>query len=92
MKLGAIAQAVANTALARQHQLAIRGIVLNCATSLTLEQQANWAPVELIERLTQLPVLGTMPYLTETHNLEALTQAAAQLALEGLWGLEAGDR
>ena len=92
VKLGAIAQAVANTALARQHQLSIRGLILNCATPLTPEQQANWAPVALIERLTQLPVLGTLPYLSETKDVAALAQAAAQLSLEGVWGSEAGDR
>ncbi|MEL6402164.1 MAG: dethiobiotin synthase [Cyanobacteria bacterium J06607_6] len=92
VKLGAIAQAVANTALARQHQLTIRGLILNCAAPLTPEQQADWAPVALIERLTQLPVLGTLPYLHETHDLAALAQAAAQLSLEGLWGSEVGDR
>ena len=92
VKLGAIAQAVANTALARQHQLSIRGLILNCATPLTPEQQANWAPVALIERLTQLPVLGTLPYLSETNDVAALAQAAAQLSLEGVWGSEAGDR
>jgi dethiobiotin synthetase len=89
VKLGAIGQAVANTALARQHQLAIRGIILNCTTAVTPEQRHQWAPVDLIERLTQLPVLGQMPYLTTPDNLDALAEAAAQLALEGLWGADA---
>jgi len=82
IKLGAISQAVANTALARQHQLSIRGIILNCTTPLTVEQQQNWAPVDLIERMTQLPILGKMPYLSSYEDVEQLSQAAAQLALE----------
>ncbi|MEM6840078.1 MAG: dethiobiotin synthase [Cyanobacteria bacterium P01_C01_bin.120] len=84
IRLGAIAQAVANAALARQHQLTVKGIVLNCPTPLTPEQQRHWAPIDLIERLTQLPVLGQMPYLSSVDDLTALTAAAADLPLEAL--------
>ncbi len=86
IKLGAIAQTVANVALARQHQLTVRGIILNCTTPLTPEQQANWAPIPLIEQLTHLPILGTLPYLEDATNTAALAAAAAQLQLEALWG------
>lgn len=84
VKLGSIAQTVANVALARQHQLTVKGIILNCTTTLTPEQQANWAPIELIERLTQLPILGTLPYLANPNDVEALAAAAGQLHLEAL--------
>lgn len=84
VKLGAIAQAVANTALARQHQLTIKGIILNCTAPLTLEQQQNWAPRELIARLTQLSVLGTMPYLSTPEAPKVLSTAAADLNLEAI--------
>jgi dethiobiotin synthetase len=84
VKLGAIAQTVANVALARQHQLTIRGIILNCTAPLTLEEQQNWAPIDLIERLTQLPVLGTMPYLAQTDDIPHLVQTASNLKLEAL--------
>ena len=84
IKLGAISQAVANVALARQSQLTVRGIILNCPADLTLAQQQNWAPVELIERLTQVPVLGKMPYLSTVDNLAALAAAAAEFDLERL--------
>jgi dethiobiotin synthetase len=86
IKLGAISQAVANTALARQHNLTVQGIILNCLAPLTLEQQQNWAPIDLIERLTHLPVLGQMPYLPAYEDVEQLSQAAAQLSLEAIWG------
>ncbi|RZM75008.1 dethiobiotin synthase [Leptolyngbya iicbica] len=85
VKLGAIAQAVANTALARQYQLSVRGIILNCTAPLTKAEQQNWAPIDLIERLTQLPVLGTMPYLAQTDDIPALVQAASDLKLEALF-------
>ena len=86
IKLGAISQAVANIALARQHDLTIRGIILNCPSPLFPEQQQNWAPVDLIERMTQVPILGRMPYLPTCNDLTHLSQAAAQLSLEAIWG------
>ena len=85
VKLGTIAQAVANIALARQQKLSVRGIILNCLTPVTPEQQANWAPIALIEHLTQVPILGHMPYLADPDNLENLAAAAANLVLEALW-------
>lgn len=84
IKLGAIAQAVANAALARQHQLTVRGIILNCVTPSTFEQQQNWAPIDLIERLTQLPVLGSMPYMDSVSDKKSLAIAASTFPLEAL--------
>ncbi|NER83936.1 MAG: ATP-dependent dethiobiotin synthetase BioD [Leptolyngbya sp. SIO1D8] len=84
VKLGAIAQSVANVALARQYKLSVKGIILNCNQPLTAEQQENWTPIPLIERLTQLPVLGCMPYLSDPNNVDDLATAASQLALEAL--------
>ncbi|MGB0561585.1 MAG: dethiobiotin synthase [Spirulinaceae cyanobacterium] len=86
IRLGAIGQAVANVALARQVKLPLCGLVLNCSDPLTPEQQANWAPVDLLQTLTQLPVLGTLPYLGEgdRYNRAVLAQAAAGLNLSQL--------
>lgn len=86
IKLGAIAQTVANVALARQHQLSLKGIVLNCPQPLTIEEKQNWAPIDLIERMTQVPVLGTMPYLADGDRTpENLAAAIAPLPLEAIW-------
>ncbi|MDB9312907.1 dethiobiotin synthase [Spirulina sp. CS-785/01] len=82
VKLGAISQVVANVALARQMKLEIAGIVLNCVQEVTAEQQAQWTPIELIESLTQVQVLGTMPYLADTRDIDKLAQVAANLTLE----------
>ena len=84
LKLGAIAQTVANVALARQTKVKLRGIILNCVNPCTDEQIADWAPIDLIESLTEIPVLGVFPYLTELTNLEKLAQTASQLNLEWL--------
>lgn len=82
VKLGSIAAAVANVALAQQKKVMLKGIVLNCAQPCTQGQIDNWAPTELIESLTQMPVLGMLPYLKQIKDLEILAEAAAKLDLE----------
>ncbi|MGP1373647.1 MAG: dethiobiotin synthase [Almyronema sp.] len=84
VRLGAIAQAVANVALARQTQVALKGIILNCVQPRSAAEIADWTPSALIESLTQTPILGVMPYIADTSNLSSLSEAAAQLRLEGL--------
>lgn len=86
IRLGAIGQAVANVALARQVKLPLCGLVLNCPTALTPEQQAQLAPPTLIQNLTHLPILGTLPYLAgdDRYNKDKLAQAASNLDLEHL--------
>jgi dethiobiotin synthetase len=87
VRLGAIGQAVANVALATQSRVHLKGIILNCTQPCTAEDIANWAPAELIQSLTNVPVLGLLPYLPDPTDLTALAQAAAQLDLERLMPL-----
>ncbi len=82
VKLGAIAQAVANVALARQQKVDLRGIILNCYQPLAPEDIERWAPAEMITRLTQVPVLGVCPYVDPLNSRETLAQAAQGLILE----------
>jgi dethiobiotin synthetase len=82
VKLGAIGQAVANVALARQARIHLKGLVLNCVQPCSLEDITNWAPADLIQSLTGLPVLGCLPHLADPTHLESLVQAAAQLELD----------
>ena len=82
VKLGAIAQAVANVALARSSGVSLKGIVLNCVETCSEEDRANWTPINLIESLTHVPVLGTLPYLTDPTDLSKLAQVASDLDLE----------
>jgi dethiobiotin synthetase len=85
VKLGAIAQAVANVALARQRGLDLRGIILNCPQPLPADQIEQWAPAPLITNLTQVPVLGVMPHLSDPESAPALVAAAQGLILEPLY-------
>lgn len=84
VKLGAIAQAVANVALARQSKVELRGLVLNCTRPCTPTEIQNWAPADLIQSLTQVPVLGTLPYLSDPSDRVHLAQIASSLDLEQL--------
>ena len=82
VRLGAIAQAVANVALARQHKINLRGIILNCTQPRTKEEIADLTPPELIQSLTNIPVLGCVPYLENPRDLEQLAKVAAALDWE----------
>lgn len=82
VKLGAIASAVANVALARSLKVNLIGIVLSCSQPENQACLADLTPIDLIESLTSVPVLGTLPYLEQTNNQEKLARVAANLDLE----------
>jgi dethiobiotin synthetase len=84
VKLGSIGSAVANVALARQYNVQLRGIILSCTQPLSTAEIANFAPADLIQSLTNIPVLGCLPYLPDLHDLDLLAAAAADLELEVL--------
>ncbi|YAF98763.1 MAG: dethiobiotin synthase [Nodularia sp. CChRGM 3473] len=82
VKLGAIAQAVANVALARQTKVNLKGIVLNCVQPRTDSEIADWTPSDLMQSLTNIPVLGCLPYLDNLADLDKLAQVASNLDWE----------
>jgi dethiobiotin synthetase len=87
VQLGAIGQAIAHVALARQAKVHLKGIVLSCTQPCTPEQVQQWADADMIESFTQIPVLGLLPYLSDVQDLPALALAAAGLDLEKLMPL-----
>jgi dethiobiotin synthetase len=84
VRLGAIAQAVANVALARQSGVELKGIVLNCVKPCSDQEIADWTPIDLIQSLTNTLVLGVIPYLDEPTDLNKLAQVASNLEIERL--------
>lgn len=84
VKLGAIAQAVANVALARLARVHLKGIVLNCVQPRSQQEIADLAPEQLIQSLTNTPVLGCLPHLNNPADLAKLAQVASDLDLERL--------
>jgi dethiobiotin synthetase len=87
VKLGAIAQSVANVALAKLSRIDLRGIVLNCTQPRSEMEIADLTPIELIQSLTNVPVLGCLPYLENPTDLDKLAQIASNLDLERLMPL-----
>lgn len=84
VQLGAIAQTVANVALARQSKVKLKGIVLNCRHAESETHLEDWTPIDLIQSLTQVPILGVLPHLNDPNNLTKLTKFASDLDLERL--------
>ncbi|VXD23543.1 ATP-dependent dethiobiotin synthetase BioD [Planktothrix serta PCC 8927] len=82
VRLGAIAQAVANVALARQMGVFLQGLILNCVEPCSEADIEHWTPIHLIESLTQIPILGILPHLDTPTDREKLTQMASNLNLE----------
>mgnify|MGYP006426078283 CR=1 FL=1 len=81
VRLGSVGHIVANVALARQMQVDLKGIVLNCLTPESEETIENLTPVDLIQSLTQVPVLGRLPYGAK-EDLEMAISAISDLHLE----------
>lgn len=79
--LGAIAQAVANVALARSLNIDLKGIILNCVSQEEARQD-DLAPKELIESLTQTVVLGTLPHTKDIRDRDSLAAIVSDWDLE----------
>ena len=84
VRLGSLGQAIAHAALARNAKTNLRGIILSCAEVDAAENLEQWTPTALLESLTQLPVLGTLPHLADPSDLTALAKAASSWHLDAL--------
>ena len=82
VKLGAIANAVANVALARSLKINLKGIILNCTNSQAMANIEDLTPVDLIQSLTQIPIIGTLPYIEELDNLAELARFVSNWDVE----------
>lgn len=82
VRLGAIAQTVANVALARQMGVELKGLVFNCVQPCSAEDVENWVPFDLIQSLVQVPIFGILPFLESPTDVNQLATVAADLDLE----------
>ncbi|MEY2833276.1 MAG: dithiobiotin synthetase [Cyanobacteriota bacterium] len=82
VKLGAIAHTVANVALARSLKLDLRGIILNCSQLEAVGRTEDLTPIDLIQSLTNVPVIGTLPYAKDWDNSDRIAQKVANWDLE----------
>ena len=79
VKLGAIAQTVANVALARQHNVNLKGIILSCSQPISEQEIVDFTPISLLESLTKIPILGMIPYLENIEDISKLAHVASNL-------------
>jgi dethiobiotin synthetase len=84
VKLGAIAHTVANVHYARSCKIKLKGIILNCIQPTSPEEIVNWTPIKLIESFTQVPVLGTLPYL-ETVDFAKMAEIVSDWQMEEIF-------
>jgi dethiobiotin synthetase len=84
VRLGAIGQTIAHVALAQKANVNLRGLILSCPEAHSEDHIEQWTPIQLIESMTQQPVLGTLPHIEDPTNLAALAQIASQWNLEKL--------
>jgi dethiobiotin synthetase len=82
VKLGAIAHTVANVALARSLKIDLRGIVLNCSQLEAVGRTEDLTPIDLIQSLTNVPVIGTLAYAKDWDNSDRIAQKVANWDLE----------
>lgn len=82
VKLGAIAHSVANVALARSLKIDLKGIILNCSHLEAVGRIEDLTPVNLIQSLTQIPVIGILPYAKDWANRDRIAQKVANWDLE----------
>ena len=82
IKLGAIAQAVANVALARSLNIDLRGIILSCTSEKNTTELEQLAPINLIQSLTQTPILGVLPHIKDLKEQDKLALLVSNWDLE----------
>lgn len=82
VKLGAIANVVANVALARSLKVDLKGIILNCTNPEAMDSMEDLTPINLIQSLTQVPVLGTLPYIENPKDNKKLGHIVADWDVE----------
>ena len=82
VRLGAIANTVANVALARSLKINLKGIILNCNQAEAEGNIEDLTPIDLIQSLTQVPILGTLPHISDLTDTTKLAQIVANWDIE----------
>jgi dethiobiotin synthetase len=84
VRLGAMGQAIAQVALAKQARVNLVGLILSCPEPCSTLDIEQWASPELLESFTYCPVLGILPHQNDL-KLPDLAQAAARWNIEILF-------
>jgi len=84
MRREAIAATVGAIALARHSRLDLLGVILNQSAPSTDFHDSGIS--DLLRSLTQVPILGTLPFLDDLDNEGLLSHAASNLMIEAIFG------
>jgi dethiobiotin synthetase len=84
VKLGSIGQAIAQVSLARERKVNLQGIILSCGYREAPGKIDDLTPPEMLQNLTQIPVLGVMPYVENLADHEVLAKIPSDWNLETL--------
>ncbi len=84
VRLGAISHAVTNVAFARSLNLELRGIILNCYKPEADANLDDLTPVDLVQFLTQVPILGVLPHIRDFGDSDKLAQIVSNWDLEAI--------
>lgn len=84
VRLGSLGQAIAQVSLARERKVNLKGIILSCGDPDASAQIEALTPPSMLQRFTQVPVVGIMPYVEHWEDRTALAKSAAEWHLEQL--------
>lgn len=84
VRLGSLGQAIAQVSLARERKVHLQGIILSCGDRDAPGKIAELTPPDMLQRFTQIPVLGVMPYVENLADHQVLAAIAADWQLETL--------
>lgn len=88
VRLGSIGQAIAQVSLARERKVNLKGIILSCDTQDSPAKIEDLAPPMMLQRLTQIPVLGVMPYVENLGDRQTLAKIVSGWNIEALFPKE----
>ncbi|AFY36485.1 dethiobiotin synthase [[Leptolyngbya] sp. PCC 7376] len=84
VKLGTIGQTIAQVSLARERNVKLQGLILSCGTPDAQGEIEELAPPGILEKFTNIPVLGVLPYVKDWGDRHSLAQTVATWNLEQL--------
>lgn len=84
VKLGSIGQTIGQVSLAREHNIQLRGMILSCGTPAAVGEIEKLSPPATLEKFTDIPVIGTLPYVKDWGDRRFLAETVATWDLEKL--------
>ena len=85
VRLGSIGQTIGQVSVARERKVNLKGIILSCGDPDSPSLVDELAPPEMIQRLTQVPLLGVMPYVEKMDSRQLLAKIVSDWNVDVLF-------